>query len=166
MLRIDRCRMIDAFERAITTVNTEARRPSRPRTIAVRAHRFYCAQLPSGERPPALVSFTQRVTGKTADPEILLLLEKAGIVRSPHASISRERLKEAFGECIRQLESRILRGVARPLHVADSAHKIYLEKTSPTEIKPSQLTFRRLVYGRNADPEIVSLLEPHFPRKK
>jgi len=158
--------MLESFERAITAVNAEARRPSRPRTIAVRAHRFYSEGISPGERSPALVSFTQRVAGKTADPEILLLLEKAGIVRSPHASLSRELLKEAFGECIRQLEGRILRGVARPLHVADSAHKIYLEKTSPAEIKPSRLTFRRLVYGQNADPEIVSLMEPHFPRKK
>ncbi|HSA60452.1 MAG TPA: hypothetical protein VLJ37_12300 [bacterium] len=166
LARIDRSKMIEAFERAIEEDEAESGRSPRPRTIAVRAHRLFCEDLPSGTKPPALVSFTQRVTGKTADPVILSLLEKAGIDRVPHASLCRERLRQAFDECIKRLESRILKGVARPLHVADSAHRIYTDRSPASEPKPSLLTFRRLVYGQGADPEIASLLQPHFHHKK
>lgn len=166
LARIDRSKMIEAFERAIIEDEAESGRASRPRTIAVRAHRLFCENLPSGAKPPALVSFTQRVTGKTADPVILSLLEKAGIARVPHASLCRERLRQAFDECIKRLESRILKGVARPLHVADSAHRIYTDSLPDSEPKPSRLTFRRLVYGQGADPEIAAILQPHFYQKK
>ncbi len=166
LARIDRSEMIEAFRRVIEESESESGRSPRPRTIAVRAHRLFCENLRSGAKPPALVSFTQRVTGKTADPIILTLLEKAGIERVPHASLCRERLRESFDECIKRLESRILKGVARPLHVADYAHRLYTEKQDVQEIRPSRLTFRRLVYGQGADPEIASLLQPHFQHKK
>lgn len=165
MGRIDRTRLVESFRRAIEGGARATGKKLRPRTIAVHAHRFYCEGLAPGEKPPALVSFTQRVTGKTSDAEILNLLKEKGIESRVHAPLDRARLLSAFTECLEKFQFRIEKGGTRPLHVADHAHRIYTEGLAKSELKPSPLTFRRLIYGQSADPDISLLLQPHFNKK-
>lgn len=162
--RLDRSRLLEVFRRAVTEEKAARDKTPRPRTIAVRAHKLYCESLPSDAASPALVSFTQRVTGRSADMAILNVLKEGGIENRPHAALDRVRLIAAFRECLEKFQSRIERGIARPLHVADGAHRLYTEKQGAWEIRPSPLTFRRLVYGQGADSEISGLLTPHFKK--
>lgn len=166
MSRLDQGRLITCFREALETGKKDHGARLRPRTVAVIAHRLYGEKMRPGEMRPALISFLRRVSRKTADPVVMELLGNAGILSSRRAKLDRERLKGAFVECIKKFENRILRGIAKPVHVADSAHKIYVEGMDSDELKPSRMTFRRMIYGHDADPELASLLETHFPAKK
>lgn len=162
--RIDRSRLIEVFRRAVEEEKAVPLKSPRPRTVAVRAHRLYCEDLPSDTASPALVSFTQRVAGRSADAAILEILKEGGIENRPHAVLDRARLIASFRETLERFRSRIERGIARPLQVAEAAHRLYTETQVADEIRPSRLTFRRLIYGQRGDPEIMAILNAYFEK--
>ncbi len=162
--RLDRSRLVEVFRRALTEEKFARATGPRPRTVAVRAHKLYCEGLPPDTAQPALVTFTQRVTGRSADVAVLNVLKEGGIENHPHAVLNRVRLIASFRESLEKSKSRIERGVARPLHIADYAHRLYTEKLDIQEIRPSPLTFRRLVYGQGGDPEILEILGSYFKK--
>jgi hypothetical protein len=103
------------------------------------------------------------VAGKTALPEVVELLRAAGIRPAAHARLDRKKVRAVFQEAVRRLENHILRGRAKPLQIARRAYEIY---TRDASLKPSRYTFQRLIYGKNADPEISSLIETALKPKK
>jgi hypothetical protein len=159
--RINRSRLMEAFRRAIGEADGSGKKQY-PRTIAVKAHQYYCLELPSEGKRPALVSFTQRMSGRSADAQILALLKEGGIENRGRVTLNRERLVASFRECLRKFRCRIEKGIARPIQVADCAHRLYVENQAGSEPAPSRLTFRSLVYGQGDHPEVQDLLRQCF----
>jgi len=114
--------------------------------------------LGSEEKRPALVTFRKFVSGKSALPEILALLDEARISPATRVRLDRGNLHQAFREAIKSLQSRILMGRARPLDVARKAFEIYSRSLNDAEPRPSHLTFQSLVYDKETDAEIQSLV--------
>lgn len=130
----------------------------RPRAVAVRAHEIYCAGLGIEEKKPALVTFRKFVSGKSALPEVLELLNEAEVRPATRVRLNRGHLYQAFRQAVESLQSRILMGRARPLDVARKAYEIYSRSLNDVDPRPSHLTFQSLVYDKETDEEIQSLL--------
>lgn len=160
-IMLDRDRVFLTFEQALRELHEEIRPGSiRPRTVAARAHEIYVAGLEPWEKRPALVTFRKFVAGKAALPEILDLLRVANITPGTRAPLDRQRVRAVFREAIQRLESRIVKGRARPLQIARRAYELYTRDAAPSKAgQPSHHTFERLIYGKNADPEILTLIE-------
>ncbi|HEX5036028.1 MAG TPA: hypothetical protein VFX30_02615, partial [bacterium] len=124
----------------------------RPRAVAIRAHQIYCEGLQSGEKRPALVTFRKYVGGKSANSEVVAMLQGALIRPATRARLDRNRLREVFQEAVRRLESRLLKGQARPVQIARRAYEIYVNESGDSASQPSHHTFERLIYGKAADP--------------
>jgi len=159
---LDRDRIFLSFERALEELREESRAVSiRPRTVAARAHAVYCESLGPGEKPPALVTFRKFVAGKGALPEILKLLQESHVTPGARAQLNREQVRAVFREAIQRLESRLIKGHARPLQIARRAYELYTRSHdfSGKTAQPSHHTFESLIYGKKADPEIRDLIE-------
>ncbi len=168
---LDRDRILESFRRALDRLEgdwdgaSSARRIT-PRSVAVRAHAIFCTDLVPGEKRPSLTTFCMFVAGKSALPEVVDLLETASIRPATHARLDRKRLHAVFHEAVRRLEARILRGQAKPLQIARRAYEIYTRDAHHGPQKPSRHTFQRLIYGKNADPEILTLIETALTKPK
>jgi hypothetical protein len=57
------------------------------------------------------------------------------------------------------LETRLFKGQAKPLQIARRAYEIYTRESDNDASQPSHHTFQRLIYGKAADPEIMTLIE-------
>ena len=157
---LDPERVLAAFREALETLTQVIPdRDIRPRTVALRAHEIYCANLIPGERRPSFATFRNYISAKSPVPEVLDLLQKADVRPAAHARLDRRQLRAAFQEAIQRLEARILRGRAKPLQIARRAHEIYLRDIGGGAPRPSPYTFRRLIYGKAADLDILSLME-------
>jgi hypothetical protein len=163
---VDRERLLPVFEQALRELNPDASlRGIRPRGVAVRAHGIYCAGLRRGEKRPCQETFRKFATGRLAIPEIVLLLKAANVRAVSRARLDRQRLREVFQEAIQRLEARLIKGQTRPLQIARRAHEIYTRDAGPDVSQPSHHTFQRLIYGKGADPEIMSLIDAVLKRK-
>lgn len=163
---LDRNLVLAAFREILDQLRLSepSRRKPSPRNIAVRAHAIYCGQLHPESKEPALVTFRKFVSGKSAWPEILALLKEYDVHARSRVSLDQERVRAAFQGAIERLQMRIVKGQVCPLQVARRAYEIYSQSMSETEPKPSRLTFHSLVYDKEGDPEIRSLLSV-LPRK-
>jgi hypothetical protein len=150
--------ILKSFERALRELASEKIGEFRPRTVAVRAHRIYCAGLPSERKKPSLETFRKLATGRRALPEVGEMLKAASVHPTSRARLDRERLRAVFQEAVQRLEARILRGQAKPTQVARRAYEIYTRESNEKVSQPSRHTFQRLIYGKGADPEIVTLI--------
>lgn len=165
---LDRDKVIAAFHKALENSSPESADLS-PRSVALRAHAHYCEALGADEKRPSGETFRKYVAGKKAWPEILSLLQEANVRPALRARLDRERLRAVFSEAVQRLEARILRGHAKPLQIARRAHELYVRDSAghaPDALRPSHYTFRRLIYGKAADPEIVTLIESAFKKKE
>jgi hypothetical protein len=163
---LDRDKVLEVFRQALEDLRAEVRaRGIRPRTVGLRAHQVYCANLNPGEKRPSSETFRKYVSGKTALPEIIELLEEANVRPTGRARLDRKRVRAVFQEAVRRLEARILRGQAKPLQIARRAHELYNRGATRETLRPSHYTFRRLIYGKAADPEILTLIEEALKRK-
>jgi hypothetical protein len=161
---LDKDRVLNAFAQALREPGGEKRAGAvRPRAVAVRAHGIYCAGLGEGEKRPALETFRKFATGRLAIPEVVRLLKSADVRATLRASLNRRRVREVFREAIQRLETRLVKGQARPLQIARRAYELY---TRDGENPPSKYTFQRLIYGKTADPEILALIETASKRKE
>lgn len=155
----DQRAILKSFERALRELVLEKNGEFRPRTVAVRAHRIYCAGLPAERKKPSLETFRKLATGRRALPEVGEMLKAASVQPTSRARLDRERLRAVFQEAVQRLEARILRGQAKPAQVARRAYEIYTRESPDEKVsQPSRHTFQRLIYGKGADPEIVTLL--------
>ncbi|HSA58464.1 MAG TPA: hypothetical protein VLJ37_02110 [bacterium] len=166
---LDKDRVLNAFAQALREPAVEKRtRTVRPRAIAVQAHRIYCENLSEGEKRPAAETFRKFATGKLAIPEIVRLLKAADVRVTLRASLNRRRVREVFREAIQRLETRLVKGRARPLQIARRAYEIYTrdaDESASGGSSPSRYTFQRLIYGKTADPEILTLIATASKRK-
>jgi hypothetical protein len=151
--------ILKAFESALQELADEKGAEFRPRTVAVRAHRIYCAGLSADRVKPSLETFRKLAVGKRVLPEVGEMLKAASVEPTSRAKLDRERLRAVFKEAVQRLEARIFRGQAKPLQVARRAYEIYTREAGNESAKPSRHTFQRLIYGKGADPEILSLLK-------
>lgn len=161
---LDRNRLLAAFRRALETLGENpqtARRGGRsPRTIALRAHEIYCSGLAPDEKRPAADTFRKFATGLIPCPEVVALLKNHEIRPVPPQRLDRLKLHSVFSEAIQRLEARILKGQARPLQIVRRAYEIYTRDAAPSLVgQPSHRTFESLIYGKSADPEILTLIE-------
>lgn len=156
---LDRERVIEAFCEVLSEVRAAPRPRVRPRTVALRAYEVYCEGLEPGEKRPALVTFRMFVAGKSALPEIIHLLKGANILPASRAKLDRLKVKAVFEEAVRRLETRLLKGQAKPLQIARRAYELYTRDEGDLASRPSPHTFARLIYGKAADPEILELIQ-------
>lgn len=155
---LNRNRVLSAFQRAIVElVKSPAKAKIRPRTVAVVAHRLYCEECKPIEHRPSAETFRKFSTGQLPFPEVIALLRVAGIHPRPRSRLDREKLRSVFVEAIGRLETRLIKGQARPLQVARRAHELYARSLEGSLHKPSHRTFEDMIYGKSADPEIVEL---------
>lgn len=156
---LNRDHVFEAFRKALAELkDTTGVDGLRPRTVAVRAHALYCAGLGPLDKKPVLETFRKFATGKLAFPEIVTLLEDAGIHPTVRTPVDRKRLRLVFEEAIQRLEARLMRGQAKPLQIARRAYELYT-RDAEDGTHPSHHTFERLIYGKAADPEILTLIE-------
>jgi hypothetical protein len=160
---LDRDKVLNAFHKALEEKSGIA--DISPRSVALRARDLYCSALHPGEKQPSTETFRKYVAGKSALPEILEILERANVRPAMRARLNRERLRAVFHEAVQRLESRILRGQAKPLQIARRAHELYTRDSADETLRPSHYTFRRLIYGKAADPEILTLIEAALRKK-
>jgi len=157
---LDRDKIISSFEQAIRELGDGSRTDSlRPRTVALKAHEIYRASLGPQEKTSSWETFRRFTHGPLAIPEVETLLKNANIQTSPRARLDRDKLRSVFQEAIQRMEDRLLRGQAKPLQIARRAYVIYTKETEESSPLPSHHTFERLIYGKTADPEILSLIE-------
>jgi hypothetical protein len=159
-------KVLEAFREVLASFG-EGTDPNliRPRAVAIRAHQIYCERLRPAEKRPALVTFRKYVGGKSAHPEVTAMLQAAMIRPAARARLDRNRLREVFQEAVRRLESRLMKGQARPVQIARRAYEIYVNETAGSDSQPSHHTFERLIYGKAADPEIRMLIDSAIPQK-
>ncbi|HSA60558.1 MAG TPA: hypothetical protein VLJ37_12835 [bacterium] len=163
---LDREKVFTAFEQALSELTRNApQRRLRPRAVAVRAHGIYCEGLRPDEKRPARTTFCMFVAGRSALPEITGILEAAGIRPATRTRLDRKRLRAVFQEAVRRVENRVFRGQAKPLQIARRAFEIYTRDADAASAKPSRHTFQRLIYGKNADPEILALIGAALKKK-
>jgi hypothetical protein len=136
----------------------------RPRSVALRAHAIYCAILRPDQKRPSPETFRKFATGRLAIPEVVELLKSADVRATVRARLDRQRLRAVFQEAIQRLETRLFKGQARPLQIARRAHEIYTREV-PGGSQPSPHTFQRLIYGKAADPEIMTLIESALKKR-
>lgn len=85
--------------------------------------------------------------------------EKSSPFEAPRRSrLDGKRLLLSFQRAIRALKADLLRGTAKPLHVARRAHRFYLLLSDGRAPRPSVHSFERKIYGKTADPEISALI--------
>jgi len=162
---LDKDRVLNAFAQALREPGGEKRAGTvRPRAVAVRAHEIYCAALADDEKRPAVETFRKFATGKLAVPEIVQLLKAADVRVTLRATLNRRRVREVFQEAVQRLETRLVKGRARPLQIARRAYELYTRNSDETS--PSRYTFQRLIYGKTADPEILTLIETAANKRK
>lgn len=164
---LDRDRVLDAFREALARLRRE--RPSgavSPRTVGLRAHEVYCRALGQGEKRPASETFRKFATGQLPLPEVVELLLKAGVRPTLPQRLDRRRLRSVFEQAIQRLESRLLKGQARPRQIVRRAYELYTRDAGENAPRPSHRTFEGLVYGKTADTEILSLIESALVKKK
>lgn len=161
---LDHDKVLDAFHRALKELHPEEN-AVRPRAVALRAHQIYCAGLKPHEKRPVSETFRKYATGQLDCPEVVELLGSAGIRPTVRARLDRKRLRIVFEEAIQRLETRLLRGQAKPLQIARRAHELYTRGSSESG-QPSHYTFERLIYGKAADPEIVTLIDAALTKNK
>ncbi|HEX5036700.1 MAG TPA: DEAD/DEAH box helicase family protein [bacterium] len=158
--------VLDAFRRAIGE-NKEgiSRGTMFPNTLADRAHALYVAGLPEGAKPPSRMTFRSWVgTARTARPEVLRLLEEAGIKKR---AIDSQKIVEAFRQAIDENRDGIVRGKIFPSSLAARAHAIYVANLPEGTRTPRPGTFRTWIgTGPNARPEVAKLLENAGVRKQ
>jgi len=162
---LDRDKVFAAFRLALSELGAGGGTEGvRPRAVALRAHVLYCADLKAHEKRPVPETFRKFATGQLPFPEIVELLKDHNIHTTVRSRLDRERLRSVFEEAIQRLESRLIRGQARPLQIARRAHELYGRDLSGA--KPSHYTFERLIYGKAADPEIVTMIETALHQNK
>lgn len=170
--RVDRKRLLIAFREAAQELEDDLVSGRAKRLqVARRAHALYAAA--SGKTPPpSLHTFERLIYGRNAAPDVRAILDPvfkrraleklrrdaAQPAPAPRARLDRERLRAVFREAVERLESRLLQGQARPLQVARRAYALYTRDTHGASPRPSPHTFQRLIYGKDADPEIMSLI--------
>jgi hypothetical protein len=168
---LDRKRIVASFQQALVTLREGPRKGSlSPRAVAVRAHEIYRSGAAPGENPSSWETFRRFTAGRLAIPEVVDLLNAAGIRSAARARLDRQKLRHVFEEAIQRMESRILQGRAKPLQIARRAYAIYTQDGSDDDgsgaPRPSHHTFERLIYGKTADPEILTLIESASKRKE
>lgn len=157
---LDRGRVLGAFDEALRYLKGRCSNGCvHPHAVAVKAHALYCQGLPEKAKKPSAVTFKRYVSGRGSPRDVLDLLQSFGVVPASRVALCRATLMSAFREAVGQMEGRIRRGKARALHIADRAHEIYAQKTAECGVRPSRHTFRRLVFGKTADPQVIRLLE-------
>lgn len=166
---LDRKKIVASFEHALRELGDGPRRGGlTPRAVAVRAHEIYRSGVSPEENPSSWETFRRFTAGKLAIPEVVELLEAADVRPVTRARLDRQKLREVFQEAIQRMESRILKGQAKPLQIARRAYAIYTQEASGESSRagqPSHHTFERLIYGKTADPEILTLIETASKRK-
>jgi len=163
----DRNKVLEAFREAIFLLRTE--RPERvlkPRTVALRAHAIYCAGLGPEDKRPAVETFRKFATGQLPCQHLTELLSEARVRRAPPTRLDRERLRSVFEEAIERLESRLLKGRAKPRQILRRAYDLYTKGVEEGAPLPTQRTFEWLVYGKTADPEISTLIQQAIKKKE
>lgn len=157
---LDRDTIFQAFRQALEELSQADRsRELRPRTIALRAHEIYCLGLEPGAKKPSHDTFRKFATGQWSFPRVLELLQNANIRAVPPQRLDRRKLRLVFEEAILRLENRLLKGQARPRQIVRRAYELYTRDAAQESLQPSHRTFERLVYGKAADPEILTLVE-------
>jgi hypothetical protein len=156
---LDRDRVLNAFRKALGALAGEMPLADlSPRAAGLRAHEIYCEGLGPGEKRPASETFRKFATGQLPFPEVIELLLKAGIRPVPPARLDRRRLRFVFEQAIQRLEARLVKGQARPRQIVRRAYEIYTSASGGDERRPSHRTFEGLIYGKSADPEILTLV--------
>lgn len=162
----NRDKVLQAFRQALWEIKDGGRkRQVRPRTIALRAHEIYGASLDPWEKRPSRETFRKFATGQLPCPPVVALLQAAHIHTTPLAKLDRQKLRSAFEEAVRRLEHRLLKGTTRPLQVVRRAYDLYVRSAGDEALRPSHKTFENLVYGKGADPEILTLLESALKKR-
>jgi hypothetical protein len=162
---LDRKKIVASFREALGELTEGPRKGAvSPRAVAIRAHEIYRSRVGPAENPSSWETFRRYTGGPLALPEVVELLKAAGVRSATRARLDREKLKQVFQEAIQRMESRILQGRAKPLQVARRAYAIYTQDASGGQ--PSHHTFERLIYGKTADPEILTLIESASRRKE
>jgi hypothetical protein len=163
---LDRDKVWDAFRQALDGLLKE--RPSggvSPRAVGLRAHDIYCLALSPGEKRPASETFRKFATGQLPFPSVVELLLKAGVRPVLPTRLDRRRLRRVFEQAIERLENRLVKGQARPRQIVRRAYELYTRDADEKAPQPSHRTFEGLVYGKTADPEILTLIEEALKRK-
>ncbi|HSA59190.1 MAG TPA: hypothetical protein VLJ37_05845 [bacterium] len=163
---LDRKRIVASFEQALVALKAGPRKDSlSPRAVAVRAHEIYRSGAAPGENPSSWETFRRFTAGRLAIPEVVELLNAAGIRSAARARLDRQKLRHVFEEAIQRMEARLVKGQAKPLQIARRAYAIYTQDAADHLTQPSHHTFERLIYGKTADPEILTLIESASKRK-
>lgn len=161
--RMDPVDVLAAFHRALRDCRDEIDAGRiRPRAIALHAHRIFCESVGVLEKKPAWTSFLQLVSGRNARTEIVRLLSERRVKRGRHVRLDRERLVLSFRRAVERLGTRIEKGKAKAIQVANRAHEFYVAGLAADQPKPSRRTFHHLVYGKTADQGIVRLLQENI----
>ncbi len=153
-ISLQREAVLQAFREALAQIEAEGKEVGYT-AVAYHAHRIYGEALSEGARP-GQGAFRALVSGQTADSEVLALLAASALVgKRSKISLQREAVLQALREALAQIEAE-----GKEVNyqvVADHAHRIYCEALPEGE-RPSQGTFRQLVTGQKAAPEVLALL--------
>ncbi len=151
---LDRTKMVLSFRGVLKQIGAEGKEVTY-RAVADRAWGLYIQDLPEGERP-GLSTFRNLVSGPQADPEVLkLLAASAWVSKQRQTTLDRTEVRSSFRRALSQIEAegKTMGYIA----VADLAHSLY-SKGLPEGERPGLSTFRKLVSGSQADPEVLKLL--------
>ncbi len=163
---LDRKKIVTSFEQALRELSAGPRKGGvSPRAVAVRAHGIYRSGVSPEENPSSWETFRRFTAGRLAIPEVVALLKTADVRSATRTRLDRRKLREVFQEAIQRMESRILKGQAKPLQIARRAYAIYTQDAADGG-QPSHHTFERLIYGKTADPEILTLIESASNKRK
>ncbi len=151
---LKRAGVLESFRQALAQIEAEGKELSY-HAVADLARRLYGESIPEGE-PPSRNTFRHLVNGSRADPELLALLaSSAWVNKQSQIGLKREGVLASFRQALAQIE-----GEGKELSyqaVADLACRLYGESL-PAGERPSRGTFRGLVKGSSADPELPALL--------
>jgi hypothetical protein len=150
--RRDQPRMRSAFEKAAKSLAAELKHGrARPRDVARRAREVYAREGGDGVSVPTVFTFERLLYGKSADPEI------AVVIGTHSKGPDREKILAAFREAVRLIAAEGNGKPPSPRAVALRAHAVYGATLAPEERCVSAESFRKLASGRRILPEIAAL---------
>jgi|GEM_PF-4286608 len=162
-------RVREAFQVVVNDPANKAKIASgemRPQAIAALAHADYCAGLAEDQKP-SQGTFRALVSGSAVNANIMKILETAGAQKRQQVPLDMGKAKAAFQVVVNNLanKAKIARGEMRPQAIAVLAHADYCAGLAEDQ-KPSQGTFRGLVFSRLGNPEILRILKSGGVKKR
>ncbi|HEX5037750.1 MAG TPA: hypothetical protein VFX30_11375 [bacterium] len=158
--RLNKLLIFKAFEDAVAELAAaNGAEKIKVRAVSARARDLYRSLREEDGSPPSPETFRKYASGPRALPEIVSLLNAAGIRPARRTKLNRDRLRFVFREAVQRFEASVFRGQARPVQIARRAYDLYARSDDAAGApRPSTHTFQRLVYGKTADPEILGLI--------